>query len=231
MIRLLIALIAVILFLILTLPYLFILWLIGLKNEEKKYRLSQKTIQWAFRMLLFICGTDLTVYGKENLPTDRAALYVTVLCPAGLISKKEIKKVPIFRTWMYSIGCIFLDRTNIKEGLKMVLEAVERVKRGLSIIIFPEGTRCKVEGEFLPFKGGSFKIAEKSKCDIIPFAIINSAAIFENTKPRVKKAKVGIVIGEPIKTDGLTREEMKKLPDQTRDTIISLYNSRKEEII
>ena len=245
MIRLLIALIAVILFLILTLPYLFILWLIGLKNEEKKYRLSQKTIQWAFRMLLFICGTDLTVYGKENLPTDRAALYVgnhrsifdiliiyvTVLCPAGLISKKEIKKVPIFRTWMYSIGCIFLDRTNIKEGLKMVLEAVERVKRGLSIIIFPEGTRCKVDGEFLPFKGGSFKIAEKSKCDIIPFAIINSAAIFENTKPRVKKAKVGIVIGEPIKTDGLTREEMKKLPDQTRDTIISLYNSRKEEII
>ena len=61
MIRLLIALIAVILFLVLTLPYLFILWLIGLKNEEKKYRLSQKTIQWAFRMLLFICGTDLTV--------------------------------------------------------------------------------------------------------------------------------------------------------------------------
>ncbi len=121
--------------------------------------------------------------------------------------------------------------TNTTTFEDMCLECKKLTDMGCNVIIFPEGTRCKVEGEFLPFKGGSFKIAEKSKCDIVPFAIINSAAIFENTKPRVKKAKVGIVIGEPIKTETLTKEEMKKLPEQTRDTIINLYNSRKEEII
>lgn len=243
MIRFIVAIIFVVVFLILSLPLLLVLWIVGKFNMSAKNIASQKVIQWAFRLVLFICGTKLDVYGEENLPTDRSALYVgnhrsifdiliiftSLRYLAGIISKKEIKKVPIFNVWMKNVNCLFLDRDNIKEGLKMVFDAIEKIKNGIGVVIFPEGTRCKEEGEFLPFKGGSFKIAEKSGCDVIPFAIINSAAIFENQKPRVKKAHVILVIGEPIHTAGLSREEMKNIPELARERVILLHNSKVSE--
>ena len=78
---------------------------------------------------------------------------------------------------MKNLHCLFLDRKDIKQGLKTILEGIEKVKSGISICIFPEGTRNKVNDTFLPFHEGSFKIAEKSGCPIIPMSIYNSAAI------------------------------------------------------
>ena len=175
MLRLIIAGITVALFLILTLPVLFVLWIVGKFNMPAKDRASFAIIKWAFGLVLFICGTKLSVYGKENIPKDRSVLfvgnhrsifdililYVNAIKPTGIISKKEMDRVPIFNIWMRNIGCLFLDRDDIKQGLKVILTAVDKVKNGMSMAIFPEGTRCKTEGVFLPFKGGSFKIAEK----------------------------------------------------------------------
>ena len=228
------------LFLICSIPLLLVLWIVGKFNEKAKLQCSYRIIQWAFRVVLFICGTKLDVYGEENLPKEGGALYVgnhrsifdiliifvTVKCPSGIISKKEINKVPLLNSWMNNIGCLFLDRDNIKEGLKMVLEAVNRVKNGLGIIIFPEGTRSKEEGVFLPFKGGSFKIAEKSGCDVIPFSIVNAAAIFEDHKPFIKKSHVILTIGEPIVTKDLDKEHMKKIPEIARNKVIEMHNEK-----
>ena len=80
-----------------------------------------------------------------------------------------MEKIPILRTWMANVNCLFLDRKNIKEGLKTILQGIEKVKNGISIWIFPEGTRNTNEDitELLPFKEGSLKIAEKSGCPVI----------------------------------------------------------------
>jgi len=234
----------VVLFLILSIPLMIAEWIVGKFNIMAKYRSSMVIIRWAFRVVLKLCGTKIIIYGGENIPDDRSVLFVgnhrsifdilllytQVKTATGIISKKEVGKVPLLRSWMISIGCLFLDRSNIKEGLKMVLESIERVKAGLSILIFPEGTRNKGEG-LLPFKGGSFKIAEKSGCDIIPFAIINSEAIFEAQKPFVRKASVGLVFGEPIVTAGMSRDELKALPDMTRDIILDMYNDKYDLIV
>ncbi len=244
MIRLIIAGITVVLFLVITLPVLLVLWLIGLKKPDVKQRASWKIIKFAFNLILFICGTKVEVYGSENVPEDRSVLYVgnhrsifdililyvNTKLPTGLISKKEMGKFPIFNIWMNFIGCLFLDRDDIKQGLKTILKAIEMVKEGICMAIFPEGTRNKVEGEFLPFKGGSFKIAEKSGCDIIPFTVIGSAAIFEDHKPFIKKKKVAIVFGEPIHTEGIGRDEIKAIPDRARDCVIEMYKEHKTEI-
>ncbi len=232
------------LFLILSIPLLIAEAIAGKFNVQAKYASSMKVIRWAFKVVLWICGTKIEVYGEENMPTDRSVLYVgnhrsifdillfysITKSATGIISKKEVGKVPLLRDWMNSIGCLFLDRKDIKAGLKMVLEAIERVKAGLSILIFPEGTRNKGEG-LLPFKGGSFKIAEKSGCDIIPFAIINSEAIFEAHKPWIRKAHVAIIVGEPIITAGLGREEFKAIPEKTRDAVLAMYESKHDEIV
>lgn len=242
--RIIIAGLFVVIFLIVSIPLLIAEWIAGQFNPMAQYTSSMKVIRWAFRLVLWVCGTKIDVYGEDNIPTDRSALFVgnhrsifdilvfysCVKTATGIISKKEVEKVPLLRGWMRSIGCLFLDRKDIKAGLKMVLEAIERVKAGLSILIFPEGTRNKGEG-LLPFKGGSFKIAEKSGCDIIPFAVINTEAIFEMQKPWVRKAHVAILFGEAIKTEGLSRDEIKAIPEKAHDAVYKLYESKHDELV
>ncbi len=237
MFRLLIGGLTVFLFLVLTLPVLLILWIVGLKNPAARDKASQAIIQWAFRLLLFICGVKADVYGKENIPDDRSVLFVgnhrsifdilllytNTKLPTGIIAKKEMDRLPIFNLWMRYIGCLFLDRDDIKQGLKTILTAIEKVKGGMCMAIFPEGTRNKVEGTFLPFKGGSFKIAEKSGCDVVPFTVIGAAAVFEDHKPWIKKAHVIICFGEPIHTKDMSKEELKHISDLARDKVIQMY--------
>ena len=87
------------------------------------------------------------------------------------------------------MNCLFLDRENMKESLKVILQGIEYIKEGHSIFIMPEGTRNQGEG-LLPFKEGSLKMAEKTGCAIIPVALSNTDAVFERQKPWVKKAHV-----------------------------------------
>ncbi len=71
--------------------------------------------------------------------------------------KKELLKVPLLSIWMKYLHCLFLDREDIKQGLQTILTAIDKIKSGISIFVFPEGTRNKVEGTFLPFHEGCFK--------------------------------------------------------------------------
>lgn len=226
---------AIVLFLILFLPLYFILWIVGKFNPHAKTAASQAIVRNAFRFTLFCAGTKITVLGRENVPKDEAVLYaanhrgfadipvgyITLPTLTGFVAKKEIKKVPIFSWWMKNLHCLFLDRDDMKEGLKTILTGVEYMKNGYSIFIMPEGTRNRGdELDLLPFKEGSFKMAEKSGCAIIPVAISNSAAVFEKQIPWVKPAHVIIHYGCPIYPNSLSKEEKKHLGVTVRDNII-----------
>ena len=244
MIRLIIGSITVFLYLLLTLPMLLTLWIMGFVNKGLKDRISHAMIKWAFKLLLFVCGVRYDAYGTENIPDDRSVLfvgnhrsifdillmYVHTKMPTGIIAKKEMRKIPVFNIWMGNIGCLFLDRDDIKQGLKTILAAIDMVKNGMCMAIFPEGTRNKVEGTFLPFKAGSFKIAEKSKCDVIPFAVIGAAAAFEDHKPYVKKSHVIICFGGPIRTADLSKDELKVIHETARNEVMRMYEENKDKI-
>ena len=241
MIRLFLLLLYLLLYFILGLPVLFFLWLVGIKHPLIKDKWSHAIVQWAFRCLLFLSGTKLTVKGLENIPSDQAVLFVAnhrsyfdvvisftlISNLTGFISKIEVKKVPILRLWMKNIHCLFLDRKDIRQGLQTILSGIEKIKSGISIFIFPEGTRNKVKDTFLSFKGGSFKIAEKAGCYIIPISINNSGEVFEDHFPKIKKAHVVIEFGSPIKTAELSKEEKKSLAEIARNQIISMYEKNK----
>ena len=145
----------------------------------------------------------------------------------GYVAKKEIKKIPILRRWMNAIHCIFLDRDNIKEGLKTILLGVEELKNGYSLCIFPEGTRNKGEDTLLPFHEGSFKLAEKSGVPIVPMTLVNSSAIFEDHFPLIKKTTVIIEFGDPIYVNQLDREGKKNLSANVRELIQATYVKNK----
>ena len=146
---------SVILFLVFSIPLL--LWenIWGKKNPKKRDLQSLHIIQAMFRYLLKVAGVHITVKGKENIPTDRAVLYVgnhrsyfdilvgyaTVPGLTGFVAKKEMYRYPLLRDWMKLVHCLFLDRENLKEGLKTILEGIEKVKQGVSISNFPGGNK------------------------------------------------------------------------------------------
>ena len=240
--RLIIILLFVILFLIISLPIQFVEWIIGKLNPDLKTRSSLAIVNWAFRVIIFFAGTKVTVIGEENIPKDRAVLYipnhrsyfdivltyVLVPRPTGYIAKKEMERIPSLSQWMRNLHCLFLDRENIKEGLKTILTAIEKIKSGISICIFPEGTRNTESDELLPFHDGSFKIAEKSGCPIIPVTINNSAAVFEDHLPWIRKAHVIIEYGSPIEVSQLSKEEKRNLSQTVRTIISETYKKNKE---
>ena len=193
MIRFILVCIVVIGYLILSIPILLVEWIIGRFSPEKKDISSLRIIQAVFRFILKITGAKITVIGEENVPKDTPVLYIgnhrsyfDILltysrCPirTGYIAKKEMEKIPLLSTWMRYLHCLFLDRKDIKQGLKTILTAVDKVKSGISICIFPEGTRSRMGNQLLPFKGGTFKSAVRAKCPIVPCALIDSYKPFD----------------------------------------------------
>ena len=156
--------------------------------------------------------------------------YVTVPGLTGFVAKKEMLKIPLLRTWMQRVNCLFLDRVDIKEGLKTILEGIEKGKSGVSIWIFPEGTRNENQEltGLLPFHEGSLKIAQKSGCPVIPVAITGTAEIFEQHLPFVKPSHVCIRYGTPIYIKELPAEERKFPGAYTRDVIAGMLKDMKE---
>lgn len=232
----------VILFLIFSIPLLIAEWIIGKFNMDLKNRSSLAIVNWAFRVCLWFSGVSLTVIGEEKVPKDTAVLYVgnhrsyfdilltytRVPRPTGYIAKKEMLRYPLLVNWMKNLHCLFLDRDNIKEGLKTILEAIDKIKAGISICIFPEGTRNRVPDTFLPFHEGSFKIAEKSGCPIVPMCLNNSAAIFEDHLPKIRRAHVILEYCDPIFLSELPKAERKFAGARVQQIIQETYFRNKE---
>lgn len=244
MIRFIFVALFVILFLVLSIPLLIAEWIIGKYNMDLKNRSSLAIVNWAFRVCLRLAGTQITYLGEDRIPQDTAVLYVgnhrsyfdilmtyvRVPRPTGYIAKKEMLRYPLLVNWMKNLHCLFLDRSDIKEGMKTILAAIDKMKAGISICVFPEGTRNRVADTFLPFHAGSLKIAEKSKCPIVPMAIVNAGDIFEDHLPKIRKTKVIIEYGEPIYPDRLDRNEKKQLCDMVVQEIKAMYFKNKEQL-
>ena len=156
MFRFILVVITLFLYLILGIPVLGTEWIISKFNQEAADYQCLRMVQAAFRFMLKIAGTEITVIGEERIPDEPVLFignhrsYFDILLTysrckrrTGYIAKKEMMSYPLLRTWMKRLYCLFLDRDNPKEGLKTILKAIEYVKSGISICIFPEGTRNK----------------------------------------------------------------------------------------
>ena len=233
MIRLIFVVLFLVVFLILSIPVMLVEWIIGKKNPNARDYSSLRIVQWAFKVILWIAGVNVTVIGEEHIP-DEPVLYIGnhrsffdipitySRCRrlTGFVAKKEIEKVPLLSTWMRYLYCLFLDRDDVRAGLKTILTAIEQVKNGISIFMFPEGTRNKEEElSVLPFHDGSFKIAEKTGCAVIPVSINNSVQIMEAHFPFIRKTHVVLEYGEPIYPNTLDKEAKKQLGTYCHDLI------------
>ena len=156
------------------------------KNKEK-VELIDKFILKCTKKLVKISGADVTVTGTENVPLDEPVLYVgnhqgnmdipllysTAPQTMAFVAKKEMEKIPLLGYWMKERGCVFIDRDNARSSLKAINEAIENLKSGHSMAVFPEGTRSKGP-QVGDFKAGSLRIAIKSGVKVIPVSIKDS---------------------------------------------------------
>jgi len=226
------------LYLLFGIPVLGVEWLIGKFNKNTEDYQCLRMVQRAFKLMISMAGTEVTVIGEENIPDEPVLFignhrsYFDILLTysrckrlTGYVAKKEMLRYPLLRDWMKRLYCLFLDRDNPKEGLKTILQAIDYIKSGISICIFPEGTRNDGEElSIIPFHSGSFKIAEKSGCQIVPISMNNTASIFENQFPRIKKTHVIIEYGKPIYPCELDKETKKRLAPYCQNLIQETIN-------
>ena len=243
MIRLILIALFLMLFFLIGIPILLLSSITQKKHPYETDLFLLRTVQRAFRTILFISGTRLTVIGEENVPTNEAVLYVcnhrsffdTVItysrCPGltGYVAKDSIEHVPFLSAWMKRLHCLFLSREDVKEALKTILAGIDQIKRGISVCIFPEGTRGRGvdELDMPPFKEGSLKMAEKTGCPIVPMAITGTADIFENHFPWIRPARVTLRYGKPIYPKELSKEDKKRLGNYTQKIILELLSQSK----
>ncbi len=242
MIRLLMVALFVVLFLILSIPLLIVEYFIGKFNMDVKNRSSLAIVNWAFRCVLFLSGVSVTAIGEENVPKDEPVLYIgnhrsdfdTVITyvrvprPTGYVAKIEMLKIPLLSNWMKYLHCLFIDRSDIKQSMKTILKAIDKINDGISICIFPEGTRNPVPDTFLEFHNAAFKIAEKTGCAIIPMSINNAGQIFEDHMPKIRKTHVVIEYGRPIYTKDLDKESRRNISEKVQGIIKEMYFKNKE---
>lgn len=238
MIRFLLVVLFLFLYLLLGIPVLGIEWIIGKFNKNLSDYQSLRLVQWAFNVILKISGVEVTVIGEENVPDEPVLFignhrsYFDILLTysrckrlTGYVAKKEMLRYPLLRDWMKRLYCLFLDRENPKEGLKTILQAIDYEKNGISICIFPEGTLN--DGEELsmfPFHNGSFKIAEKSGCAIVPMSLNNTVSIFEAHLPFIRKTHVVLEYGKPIYMKDMDKETKKHIGEYCQNIIQETIN-------
>ncbi len=139
---------------------------------------------------IFMCNHQSTL--------DIFALLSSLRLPFKWIAKKELFSVP-FLGWALKSGRnISLDRENPRKGLKAMNEAAGRIKDGMNVVIFPEGT-WSTDGNLLPFKKGAFSLALRTGVPIIPVGISGTRKLQPGDcfVPR-EKGQVHIKIGEPV---------------------------------
>ena len=225
------------------LPYHLYLKQLAKKDQDKAYIKAQKLVKGFFEAVMFLAGCKRTIIGKENIPTDQPVMFVgnhrsyfdilschnAIDMPLGFMSKDNIKDIPLLYKYMDDIGCTYLDRTDLKKGLETILQTADIIKSGHSMMIFPEGTRNKVNDTFLPFHEGSFKIAVKGNVPIVPMSIVNAADIFEDHFPKIKKTKGVIEYCDPIYVNDLDKDTRKVLGSYVSNIIAETYFKNKKK--
>jgi 1-acyl-sn-glycerol-3-phosphate acyltransferase len=157
--------------------------------EVEKWRHIQRILKLAVNG----GNIDLKVTGLENIPQDTAfmmyanhqgmfdvlAIAATCDAPLGAVLKKELYNVPFLHQIALCTKSFAMDREDVRQSLTVIQNVTEEVKKGRNYLIFPEGTRSKLGNQMLDFHGGSFRCATKSKCPILPIALVDSYKVLD----------------------------------------------------
>ncbi len=134
------------------------------------------------------------------------------------LAKKELFSVPFLGWTMAAVGYISIDRGGTRNTVEAMNEAARKIRDGMSVVIFPEGSRSP-DGSIQPFKKGGFTLAIKSKAPIVPIAISGSREIMPKDSLTAAPGEIRILVGNPIETQHYSLKDRESLMKKVRETI------------
>jgi len=192
---------------------------------------------WA-RSILVGSRVHVRVNGLSNIEPDKSYVYmanhqsnfdIPVLLgylPVQFrwLAKAELFKIPVFGRAMRGAGYVKIDRFNQKSAFDSISEAAQKMKNGVSVMIFPEGTRSK-DGRIKSFKKGGFVMAVDAGVPILPVIIRGTWSIMAKSSLRINRGDVEMEIAKPIDTIGYSRETKEELMDKVRAVICQKFDA------
>ncbi len=152
----------------------------------------------------------IETHGVENLPKENGFIFypnhqglydvlaIIEACPRpfSVVMKREVENIPFLKQVFACMKAYAIDRDDVKQSMKVILQVSKEVMEGRNFLIFAEGTRSKKGNQLLEFKGGSFKAAMKARCPIVPVALIDSYRSFDTNSIRPLTVQVHFL--EPL---------------------------------
>ena len=164
-------------------------------NHTDDYPAEEKWrhIQYILKRAIVGGNVKLTVTGTENIPRENGfmlyanhqgmfdVLAIAATCdnPLGAVLKKELYNIPLLHQIALCTKSFAMDREDVRQSLTVIQNVTKEVEAGRNYLIFPEGTRSRKGNEMLEFHGGSFRCATKSKCPIVPIALVDSFKVLD----------------------------------------------------
>lgn len=189
---------------------------------------------------LWMSRVRVRVGGIDNLDTSKQYIFMSNHCSAAdivalgwalwpfqirFVAKKELQRVPFFGWGLRALRNIIIDRANHTQALRSYAAAGERIRRGISVVVFPEGTRGDGRA-LLPFKKGGFVLAIETQTPIVPIAVVGTDRVMPPQSLRVESGEVEVRIGAPIETAGFSVDDRDQVLRRVRDAIEALMGTR-----
>jgi 1-acyl-sn-glycerol-3-phosphate acyltransferase len=214
-----------------TVPLAVVTIVLGLLDPHGKhvYRINQL---WSW-LFLRIAGISVKITGVNHVDSNQKYVFMVnhqsnIDIPVLInslsqfqlrwIAKKELLWVPFFGWAMWASKHITIDRTNPLGALKTLQRAKERIAAGISVVVFPEGTRSR-DGKLLRFKKGGFRLAVQTGTAIVPVTINGSGALLPSGAWRLQPGTIEVTLGQPIAVEGYQLGNLRLLSEQVRERI------------
>ncbi len=168
-------------------------------------------------------GTSYIIISNHQSLYDIIALVTTLGIQYRWFIKKEVLKVPIFGYALYASRNIFIDRSHRDKAIESINKGFDRLPKGVSVMVFAEGTRSP-DGQIHEFKKGGFIPAVERKMPILPVTVNGSRRVLPKGSLAMRPGKIQVVIGDPIDTSAYAHDNVQKLIDRTRQVIIANFN-------
>ena len=210
--------------------------LLGVKHREGDIY-GKMARMWS-RSVNFAAGMKIRLHGIENM-SEESRVYVSnhvswfdvfalasILPHYSFVAKEELRKIIFFGRAAKSFGIVFIKRTNRKAAFEAYEDAAAQVQGGMSVVVYPEGTRG-FDYHLRPFKKGPFVLAISAGVPIVPTLVMGTIEIMGKSKPWVHSGTIDVHFLEPIPTQGYTYDQrdelMQKVFNQMAETMERLY--------
>ena len=192
--------------------------------------------------ILFSAGVKLRIEGLEKIDKSKSYIFIgnhqshfdvlsvfsAIPLTVRFMAKQELFKIPVFGWALYSSGTIRIDRSNRSRAIVSMNNALDRIRKGVSVVVFPEGTRSQ-DGKIRTFKKGGFVLAIKGGIPIVPISISGSRFILRKHSNRIHPGEIKIVISDPLNTKDYSYQEREKLSEYVHSIIIQNYDEHFNE--